>query len=216
MLSFKELCRTWGIGLTGGIATGKSTIGRILKEKGYLVIDADQLSRLVVEPGTEGLAAVIQTFGPQFLTAEGTLDRTLMRTHIFSQPEARQALEAIIHPRLEAATARQLEDAQIFTQPRLWFYEASLLVERGRTDDFRSLWSSLCPESLQIQRVMARDQCSEDAARAILKAQMPAKEKAARAKLCIDTDCTLEVLHQRVEQALATEIARPPVPSQGQ
>ncbi len=211
MLHLEQLCREYGIGLTGGIATGKSTIAEILRTEGFLVLDADRLAREVVEPATEGLAAIVQRFGPTCLDAEGCLDRAKMRQIIFSDPKAREDLEQIIHPRLTDACWKALEAHGLPATPAPWFYEASLLFERGRSADFRQIWASICPRPLQIQRVMARDQITAEAAEAILKAQLPPEEKAKRAHRVIATDCSRAELEERVRQTLREEGILPSV-----
>ncbi|HYX33082.1 MAG TPA: dephospho-CoA kinase [Oligoflexus sp.] len=198
----QEALKQWGIALTGGIACGKSTIASIIRQQGYIVLDADAMSRAVVEPGTEGLADVVQAFGPSILNSDGTMNRQRMREVVFQDPGRRQALEAIIHPRLEAEVQKALEIKGFVQHPRLWFYEASLIYERQRAADFKAVWVAYCPVELQITRVMQRDGCSQDMAEAILLAQMPARDKADRADYVIHTDCPYPELEQRVLKAL--------------
>lgn len=201
--TLRSLTKLWAIGLTGGIATGKSTIARTLRAAGEIVLDADQLAREVVAVGSEGLAAVVKHFGSQVLQADGQLDRTLLRQIIFKDPTQRHALEAITHPRILSATLFSLEKLGIRAQPRLWFYEASLLFERSRAADFREIWVAYCPEPLQIERLMRRDHCTAEEARRILDAQMPAHKKAEQADRVIDTDCSEDELARRVAEARA-------------
>lgn len=203
--TLQNITKRWAIGLTGGIATGKSTIARHLRALGELVIDADQLAREVVAPGTEGLQAILEHFGPRVLQVDGQLDRALMRQIIFTDEAQRRALEAITHPRIQAATTRALQRFGFMNpgQERIWFYEASLLYERGRAQDFRAIWVAYCPEEVQIERLQRRDRCSEQEARRILAAQMPARMKADRADRVIATDCSEDELAQRVAAARA-------------
>lgn len=198
----QEALKQWGIALTGGIACGKSAIAAIIRQQGYIVLDADAMSRAVVEPGTEGLAAVVQAFGPTVLNSDGTMNRQRMREVVFQDPSRRQQLEAIIHPRLQTEVQKTLEIKGFFQNPRLWFYEASLIYERKRAADFKAVWVAYCPVELQITRVMQRDHCSREMAEAIIAAQMPAKEKADLADLVIDTNCSFAELEQRVLKAL--------------
>ena len=203
-MNIQQLTRKWGIALTGGIASGKSTIGRSLKARGFVVIDADQISRQVVLSGTEGLAEIVAKFGHEILTAEGELNRSKMRAIIFADAKKRQALEAIIHHRLSAASEEQLHKAGLFAAPRPWFYEASLIYERQREKDFAAVWVAYCPRETQIARVMDRDAIDRSQAEAILRAQMPPEEKVQRAELVLDTDCDPQELERRITLALAS------------
>ncbi|WP_141735329.1 dephospho-CoA kinase [Oligoflexus tunisiensis] len=201
-MDIQEALKQWGIALTGGIACGKSTIASILRQQGKIVLDADAMSRAVVEPGTEGLAAVVQSFGPTILNPDGTMNRQRMRELVFQDASRRQQLEAIIHPRLLAETQKTLEKLGFAHSPRLWFYEATLIYERQRAAEFKAVWAAFCPLELQITRVMQRDRCSREMAEAIIAAQMPAQAKADLADQVIHTDCSFSELEQRVLKAL--------------
>jgi dephospho-CoA kinase len=201
-MNIEEALKQWGIALTGGIACGKSTIASIIRQQGYIVLDADAISRAVVEPGTEGLAAVVKNFGPTILNSDGSMNRQVMRELVFQDPIRRQQLEAIIHPRLQSETQKTLEMKGFFDNPAIWFYEASLIYERKRADDFKAVWVAYCPVEIQIMRVMDRDRCTRDMAEAIIAAQMPAQDKAALADKVIHTDCSFTELEQRVREAL--------------
>jgi dephospho-CoA kinase len=162
------MTRPLRIGLTGGIASGKSTVTQRFNELGVPVIDADVASRSVVEPGTPGLVQVVQRFGPGILDADGHLDRRALRNQIFNDSSLRQALDAILHPLIRAEMEREAAEAQgpyvVMAIP--------LLVEGGtahnRVD--RVLVVDV-DEALQIQRLQARDGSSAEQARAILASQ---------------------------------------------
>lgn len=201
-ISFHDLAQQWGIALTGGIASGKSTIGRSLKARGHVVIDADQVSRLVVLPGTEGLDEIVKTFGRQVLTPQGDMDRVKMRELVFADAAQRLKLESIIHHRLEKTSTDLLRAEGLMASPRTWFYEASLIYERGREKDFAEVWVAYCPLETQMIRVMARDSINRTQAEAILSAQMPAAEKARLADRIIDTNCDPDELERRITTAL--------------
>jgi len=201
-MNIQDALKQWGIALTGGIACGKSTIASILRQQGYIALDADAMSRAVVEPGTEGLAAVVQAFGPAILNSDGTMNRQHMRELVFQDASRRHQLEAIIHPRLQAEVKKSLEMKGFANNPQIWFYEASLIYERQRAADFKAVWVAYCPLEQQISRVMARDSCSHELAKAMIAAQMPAERKAELADRVIDTDCSLPELEQRVLNAL--------------
>jgi dephospho-CoA kinase len=203
-MEFTELSEKWGIAITGGIASGKSTIAESLRQRGFVVIDADQASRLVVLPGTEGFKEVVSTFGQDILTLSGEMDRAKMREIVFQSPEKRLVLEKIIHHRLASVSEELLRRENLFEKPKVWFYEASLIYERNRSSDFARVWVAYCPRSVQIERVMARDRIDKPAAEAILRAQMSPDEKAKRADLVIQTDCPRDELESRIDQALTT------------
>lgn len=197
-----EALKHWGIALTGGIACGKSTVAAILRQHGYTVLDADAISRDVVAAGTEGLAAVAQTFGADLLLPDGTMNRARMRELIFSDSGKRLQLEAIIHPRLTAEVQKALDAKGFAHKPQYWFYEAALIYERRRAADFKEVWVAYCPEDIQIERLMQRDASTRALAESILAAQMPARQKADQADRVIDTNCSLEELQARVLTAL--------------
>lgn len=204
-LTFQKLCKDFGVALTGGVASGKSTVASILRQLGYVVVDADQVSRLVVAPGTEGLGEVVAAFGKEILNSAGEMDRAKMRQIIFQSEDKRRLLEGIIHKRLNAATADIVEREGLNSSPRPWFYEASLIFERKRETDFHSVWVAYCPEELQIERLIRRDASTRESALAILGAQMPTADKRVKADLVIDTDCSLIELVDRVKEALRSQ-----------
>jgi dephospho-CoA kinase len=156
------------IGLTGGIASGKSTVTQRFAELGVPVIDADVASRNVVEPDEPGLEQVVRRFGPGVLDADGHLDRRALRALIFSDPASRHALDAILHPLIQADMERLATAAQ---GPYL-VMSIPLLVESGRARERvdRVLVVDV-DEAVQLDRVQARDGCGEEQARAILASQ---------------------------------------------
>lgn len=202
--SQEELLKRYGIGLTGGIACGKSTVAKILRELGFPVIDADQLAREAVESGSRGLALVVEAFGGAILTKSGALNRPLMREMIFSDQKKRETLEGILHPVIQDLLIKKLKEIGLFQHPRPWFYEASLLFETGRYKSLAAVWVVSCPASVQIQRLMKRDKCDEKQARRILDSQLPLKQKASMGDLVIDTSSPLQELEAKVRLALET------------
>jgi dephospho-CoA kinase len=171
-------------GLTGGIASGKSTVARVLRELGATVVDADELAREVVRPG-QPAHAEIKARWPQVIGKDGALDRARLGEIVFSDPEARAALNAMTHPRIAEASAARIE-AAAGRGERLAFYEAALLVENKVDEALDGLWVVSLPEDVQLARVMARDGLSEAAARARIAAQLPLATKVARATHVID------------------------------
>lgn len=168
------------IGLTGGIACGKSTVSRMLAARGAVVVDADQVARDVVRPGSAGLAQVVDAFGDGVLDADGALDRQALGARVFGDDAARRRLEGILHPLIATESMTQLAAAGASGAP-LVVYDAALIVEAGRADLFRPLVVVTAPVEAQRARIMARDGLDAAAAQARLDAQMPVAEKAALA-----------------------------------
>jgi dephospho-CoA kinase len=165
------------VALTGGIASGKSTVANLFAELGVPLIDTDVIARQVVEPGQPALAAIVAAFGAEVLDADGRLDRRRMRERIFSDPSARQRLEAIVHPAIRAEMERQSQAAggpyQILVIP--------LLTEGGRRDHVDRVLLVDVPEELQIQRLRMRDGVTHEQAQASLDAQATRAERLALA-----------------------------------
>jgi dephospho-CoA kinase len=167
------MTRRLRIGLTGGIASGKSTVAARFLELGVPVIDADESARHVVAPGTPGLARVLETFGGHLLTSSGTLDRGALRRLVFADPTKRRDLESILHPLIRADMELAVERS-----PGAYVVMAiPLLVEGGARDRIDRILVVDVPEDLQIARVMARDGGTADEARAILAAQAPRESR---------------------------------------
>ena len=188
------------IGLTGGIGSGKSTVSQMLQARGAAVMDADAIARSLTAPQGAAMAAIAHTFGAAFVTADGALNREHMRTHVFSQPKAKQALEAIIHPLVAQETQRQAQ-AAIDNGHHTLVFDVPLLVESGarwRAQIDRILVVD-CLQETQIQRVMTRNGLSRDAVETIIAAQASRTHKLAAADWVIYNDgITLEVLRELV------------------
>ena len=188
-------------GLTGGIASGKSTVAARFRARGLPVIDADVLARKVVEPGTEGLKAVVEAFGPEVLRPDGTLDRQALARRVFGDDAARRKLEAITHPRISALGFEQAGELARRGEP-LACYEAALIVENGAADAFRPLVVVACPQELQVRRLQERGATLEEAL-ARVRAQRPLADKVAAADHVIDTTGTLEEGARRADEVLS-------------
>ena len=188
------------IGLTGGIGSGKSTVSQMLQARGAAVMDADAIARSLTAPQGAAMAAITQIFGAAFVTADGALNRDHMRAHVFSQPKAKQTLEAIIHPLVAQETQRQAQVA-IGNGHHTLVFDVPLLVESGarwRSQVDRILVVD-CLKETQIQRVMARNGLSREAVEAIIAAQASRTQKLAAADWVIYNDgITLEALRQFV------------------
>ena len=174
------------LGLSGGIAAGKSFVATRLASHGWSVIDADALAREVVSSGSEGLKELVAVFGPDCLRPDGTLDRVWMASHVFSDESARARLNAILHPRIEALLADRLGELPASTRGAV--LDAALWVERGKAHHFDAFWTVDAPEELRLERLMARDGLGRDAALARLRAQATAPERALHADLDITND----------------------------
>jgi dephospho-CoA kinase len=191
------------VGLTGGIATGKSTVARILGEDfGGPILDADQVARELVAPGTPALAAIAERFGPAVLRADGTLDRGRLRARIASDPEARRALEAITHPRIRASILEQLAIVRESGAPAA-VVEAALMVETGSYRAWDALIVVSCDPAVQLARLVARDATNEAEARALIATQLPMADKERVATVVVRNDAGIAALRQEVERAWA-------------
>ncbi len=188
-------------GLTGGLASGKSTVAARFRALGVPVVDADQIAREVVAPGTPGLAAVADAFGPSVLQPDGALDRARLAEVVFSNPDQRRRLNAILHPLIQTASAAHLA-ALVARGELLACYEAALLVENGLADAFRPLVVVAVAEEAQVTRAMARDGATEEQARARIAAQLPLATKVAAADYVIDTTGPREETAKRVDEVL--------------
>jgi dephospho-CoA kinase len=175
------------IGLTGGIASGKSTVGRLLSDFGATVIDADQLAREVVVPGSDGLREVVQSFGNGILAPDGSLDRKILGTLVFMNDVGRRELDAILHPRIAKLAKERIQAAQDTATPYV-VYEAALLVELGLHRDFAKLIVVSADPELQVRRVMKRNGLTESEARDRLASQYPLEKKLAVADYVIQND----------------------------
>lgn len=187
------------VGLTGNIASGKSTVARLLAERGAAVIDADILARQAVEPGTPALRAIVERWGPQLLAADGTLDRAALRDIVFHRPEELEALNTIVHP--EVARLRVEERAAARARgERVVVCDIPLLFERQLTEEFDILVLVDAPRSVRLERLMRDRGLSHDEAVHMIAAQMPAELKRARADFVIDNGDELPALAARVDE----------------
>jgi len=190
------------IGLTGGIASGKSTVAALLADRGALVVDADQLARAVVEPGQPALAELVARFGAAILTPDGRLDRKRLGAIAFADPAARADLGHITHPRIAAASARAIAEAAD-RGAKVVFYEAALLVENRAHAGLAGLIVVAATPGVQEQRIMARDGLSIDDARARIASQAPLGAKLAAATWVVTNDGDPAELAHQVDAVVA-------------
>ena len=186
------------VGLTGGIGSGKSTVARMLEERGAVVFDADLLAREAVEPGTPGHAAVIERFGADVLAPGGELDREALASIVFADPAARRDLEQIVHPEVRRLFAEGSE--AYHDTDRIVVFSAPLMVESGMHTAFEILVVVSATVATQIQRLMRQRGMSEPSIRARIDAQAPLEDKAAVADFLVDNEGTLAELQSQVER----------------
>lgn len=182
------------VGLTGGIASGKSTVAGLFQKHGIPVLDADQLVRDLSAPGGLAHAAIVKHFG--------TADRAELRARIYKNAEERKALEAILHPLVRTESARLMGGYQSQGAPGV-IYEAALLIEAGRASDFDEVVVVVAPEEVRISRLMNRDGSTREQARSILQAQLSDQERIPHATRVIQNGGDLGALEREVAQFVA-------------
>jgi dephospho-CoA kinase len=188
--------RPFRVGLTGGIASGKSTAAKFFGALGVPIIDTDQLARDVVEPGQPPLERLVERFGPSILTEDGHLDRPALRNIVFSDPKARADLEALTHPAIGAAVeARSAEAGGIYQ-----ILVIPLLVEKGLGSQLDRVLVVDCDEELQIRRLQARDGSTIEQARAILNAQVSRAARLKAAQDVIKNEGDMSAVRDQVEK----------------
>jgi len=174
------------VGLTGGIATGKSTMTTLLREQGLAVIDADQIAREVVAPGTDGLAEIVSAFGTSYLRTDGGLDRERLGNAVFADEGMRLKLNAIVHPRVRAQMWRQAREIVEDDASRIAILDVPLLMEGGTHTVVDVTVLVFAPEDVQRTRLMARSGLSDAHARARIAAQWPIERKRELAQIVVD------------------------------
>ncbi|MBI1946742.1 MAG: dephospho-CoA kinase [Deltaproteobacteria bacterium] len=188
------------IGLTGGIASGKSVVARMLAAAGVPVVDADLLAREAVAQGSEGLRAVVARFGAGVVAPDGALDRGALAAVVFADPVARRELNAIVHPEVARLAAERLDALRCGGAP-VAVYEVPLLFENDLEQAMDATLLVAAPEATQLARMATRDRLDDDAARARLAAQLPLAEKRRRATAVIENDGSLPELAARLRVA---------------
>jgi dephospho-CoA kinase len=187
------------IGLTGGIACGKTTVAVMLINHGAILIDADQLARKVVMPGRPALKLIVGRFGPKVILSDGSLDRKALGEIIFNEPTARKELEAITHPFIRQAMWDQMHKAEESFPETLVVVDVPLLYESGLQDHFQRVMVVYVSEKIQLERLMKRDGLSYDAANLRLHAQMPIEQKKLLANIVIDNTGDLSQTEQQIQ-----------------
>ncbi|MFF7401970.1 dephospho-CoA kinase [Streptomyces murinus] len=184
------------VGLTGGIGAGKSEVSRLLVEHGAVLIDADRIAREVVAPGTPGLAAVVEAFGPHILTEDGSLDRPRLGSIVFADPDRLAALNSIVHP-LVGARSRELEEAA--APDAVVIHDVPLLTENGLAPFYDLVIVVDASPETQLDRLIRLRGMTEEDARARMAAQATREQRRAIADIVIDNDVPLDALRKRVD-----------------
>lgn len=188
---------TYVVGLTGGIGSGKTTVAELFRRAGAGIVDTDEIAHELTAPDGAAIPAVVEAFGPESVAPDGRMDRAAMRRRVFADPQARERLEAILHPLIRARSAELVANCR--TPYALLV--VPLLLDRGeRRGDVRRVLVVDCPESLQVERVMRRSGLSENEVRAIVDAQIGRADRLARADDVISNDGDLVALERRVAE----------------
>lgn len=178
------------VGLTGGIASGKSTVSGFLREMGAIIIDADEVARQIVEPGQPALQEIAEEFGPEVILPDGHLDRARLGDIVFRDPAQRLKLNAITHPRWQEMFKIRMMELPAGVQAVFW--DVPLLFETGTDKAVDQVWLVWVDEKTQIERLMARNNYTEEEALMRIRSQMPMEEKKERADLLIDNRGPME------------------------
>jgi len=188
-------------GLTGGIGSGKSSVAALLRERGVPVVDADELARTVVAPGSTGLAQLVAAFGSEILAPDGSLDRKQLGARVFSDAEARKRLNAITHPLVKKLAQERFTELER-QGVTLAAYDVPLLFEVGLEAALRPVVVVSASEATQLRRVVLRDGLDEEAVRARISAQLPLAEKTKRADFVLDNEGSPAELAAQVDALL--------------
>ena len=191
------------IGLTGGIGSGKSTVSRLLEQRGAVIVDADAIAREVVASGTPGLAAVVEAFGDGVVASDGSLDRPALAAVVFADPEARKRLDAIVHPLVRA---RATEVAAAAPADAVVVNDVPLLVETGPAGSYDLVLVVEADPATRVARLVQRGLTAEDA-RARMAAQATDEQRRAVADVVLDNSGTLEELEAQVDRFWADRVA---------
>jgi dephospho-CoA kinase len=194
------------VGLTGGIGSGKSTVARLLDRRGAVVIDADQLAREAVAKGTEGFDRVVEVFGERVLGPDGDLDRAALAADVFSDPESKAGLEAIVHPAVAVLFAERVEPHR--DGDRVVVYVTPLLVELGLAPAFDVVVVVTASPHLRVSRVASERDLSPDDVRARMATQATDEQRVEVADVLLDNDGTLAELEKQVDRLWGQLVAR--------
>jgi dephospho-CoA kinase len=192
------------VGLTGGAGSGKTTVGRMLREEGAYVIDADEIAREIVKPHKPAWEALRKAFGDQILDREGAIDRKRLSERIFSDPREREQLNRILHPPIRQEILRRLREVEHRDPEAIVVIDAPLLLEVGLHHEVEKVLVVRAKESQQIERLRRRSGLSEELSRKIIGAQMPLEEKLKVADFVIPNEGSLEETRRKAKEVFRT------------
>ena len=196
------------IGLTGGIAAGKSTVSEALRDAGAAIIDADKIGHEAYQPGTDTHAALVDAFGEGIVAESGEIDRRRLGAIVFADPEQRLRLQAIVWPRMKQMMRERL-DALAASGAEVAVIEAAVLIEADWLDLVDEVWVVQVPESVAMQRLMTRNGLSAEDAQARIRAQLSNEERGRYAQVVIDNSGSIADARRRVEAALQSRVLSP-------
>lgn len=173
-------------GLTGGICVGKSNVAKTFRKHGIVTVDADLIARDVVQPGCEGMNRILNAFGGAFLNSDRTLDRVKFGAFIFKDKQARKMLDSLMLPLIASEAKKQIDQLHKDGHS-IVIYDAALIIEMGHADHYRPLVVVVCPEDIQLERLMTRNKLTKEEAISRIDSQIPANQKALMADYVIDT-----------------------------
>lgn len=188
------------VGLTGGIASGKSTVTRVFRSLGACVIDADELAREVVRPGTPAWDEVVSYFGEGILKKDGSIDRSQLANIVFDDPEKRKVLNSIVHPRVFAEAERRRKEIEEKDPVAVVVFDVALLIESGAHKKMDRIVVVYTDEETQVRRLMERDRIDRESAIKRIRSQMPLIEKKGYADYIVDGAMSVEELEQEIER----------------
>ncbi len=191
------------IGLTGGIAAGKSLVSDTLAQLGAWILDADAISREVVEPGTAGLKAVAEEFGEGILHPDGSLNRAALAAEVFADEKKRERLNSILHPIIKAEMLSRAETIEAEHPEDIVIFDVPLLIESGWQDVAEEIWLVTAPLEQRILRIALRDGLDREQAMQRIASQMPDEEKARYANIIINNGGSIQELRRLVEKLYA-------------
>ena len=188
------------MGLTGGIASGKSVVAARLAEHGAVVVDADKIAREVVEPGTPGLARIAEEFGPDVIAADGTLDRAALGAQVFADPDKLAVLNGITHPAIRELSQRRFAEAGEADPDAVVVYDVPLLTEARGKAEFDVVVVVSAPEDVRIERMVSLRGMSRDEATRRIRSQVPEEQRRALADILIESGGTLDETLARADE----------------
>lgn len=191
------------IGLTGGIASGKSTVSAMLHELGAHILDADKVGHQAYEPGTKVWEGVVAAFGQEVVGENGAIDRKKLGPIVFADPEALKRLNAIVHPRMKEMMAEMLDELRREAKVRVTIVEAAILIEANWQSLVDEIWMTAAPEGVAKERLVSRNGFSPEEAERRIRSQLSNDERKKHAGRVIDTNCSLDDVRTQVERLWA-------------